>query len=372
VSASQHLALNSQETTPGQSHSVLLETLRQLRRVPTPRGMPSREIVRRAIEFDNPPRIPYYFLYHPSATDMIVIGPLDMASSGGGSTSARRGLGDTYIDRWGVTWETTGRYWDHAVGHPLADLRNLASYQPPDLLAGLRFVQWAAPLLRWTGKYIIGYNPVLMYETMRALMGFEGLMTAPYEQPEGLRRLLQLLTDKTLEAIRFYGRLGVVHGFETSEDWGLQTSLQMSMDTFRQFYRPCYQQIIDACHAQGMHFFWHNCGYIVDMFPDMIAMGVDVLQLDQPRLMGHQTLIDHLGGKVCLWNTVDIQWATSGGVSDEDIRHEVGEMARVYDVRRHRGGFMAKHYPQPWDIGLSTDRQRLIYDAFMNSGCREL
>ena len=120
---------------------------------------------------------------------------------------------------------------------------------------------------------------------------------------------------------------------------------------------------------RGMYFVWHNCGYIVDLFPDMVEMGVEVVQLDQPRLMGHQALIDHLGGKVCMWNTVDIQWFTSGDVTDDDIREEVAEMIRVYDVEGHGGGYIAKHYPQPWDINLRVAYQKLIHDAFMANGC---
>ena len=87
-------------------------------------------------------------------------------------------------------------------------------------------------------------------------------------------------------------------------------------------------------------------------------------------LVGHQTLIDNLGGKVCMWNTVDIQWATSGKITGEDIRNEVAEMVRIYDIKAHRGGYIAKHYPQPWDINLPVDRQELIHDAFMANGCR--
>jgi uroporphyrinogen-III decarboxylase len=165
-----------------------------------------------------------------------------------------------------------------------------------------------------------------------------------------------------------YHSIGGVHGFCSVEDWGLQSSLQMKIDTFREFYKPYYKRIIDTCHQLGMHYFWHNCGYIVDMFPDMIELGVDVLQLDQPRLMGHQYLIDHLGGKICMWNTVDIQWSTAEGVTDDDVRNEVMAMLRTYAPEKHQGGFIAKHYPQPWDINLPVARQQLIYQAFIESG----
>jgi uroporphyrinogen decarboxylase len=155
-------------------------------------------------------------------------------------------------------------------------------------------------------------------------------------------------------------------------DWGLQTGLQMKIDTFREFYKPYYKRIIDTCHRHKMHFFWHNCGYIVDMFPDMIELGVDVLQLDQPRLMGHQKLHDLLGGKISMWNTVDIQWSTADGVTDEQIRDEVDTMIQIYDPTGHVGGFIPKHYPSPWDINLPPERQLLIYKAFMANKATQL
>ena len=110
----------------------------------------------------------------------------------------------------------------------------------------------------------------------------------------------------------------------------------------------------------------------MDMFPDMIEIGVDVVQLDQPRLMGHQKLIDMLAGKLCMWNTVDIQWSVLDEVTDIEIRREVAEMVRIYAVKKYHGGYIAKHYPQPWDINLSPWKQRLIHDAFMENGCRGL
>ena len=340
-----------------------LEMFRELRKVPCPRGMVSRDIVKRAIDFKDPPRIPYCFVYHPPATDIAFTGTVDQAPS-----KKKLLFRDRYVDPWGVTWEFSGRAWDHAVDHPLKDLTKLGNYRFPDFIPGIRKASGYNDLARKAGKYLLGLNPILMYETLRSLMGFEDLMMAPYTQPDGLRNLLERLTEETIDAIGAFASLGV-DGFLTLEDWGLQTSLQMKISTFREFYKPCYQRIVTACHQQGMHFFWHNCGQIMDLLPDMVEMGVDVVQLDQPRLMGHENLIRLLGGKMCMWNTVDIQWSVDGNITGQDIRAEVAEMVRIYDVRKYHGGFIAKHYSQPWDIELSVQRQRLIHRSFMENGC---
>ena len=141
----------------------------------------------------------------------------------------------------------------------------------------------------------------------------------------------------------------------------------MKAETFREFYRPAYDRIIQTAHDCSLHYIWHNCGQIVDMIPDMIEMGVDVLQLDQPRMMGHDFLTEKFGGKICFWNTVDIQWSTAPERSDEEIRGEILAMISAYN--RFNGGFMARQYPQPWDIGLSSERGRLIAEIFLEHGC---
>jgi len=339
-----------------------------LAETPLPEGFSSREIVRRAIAFEGPPRVPYSFI-SPLQSDFFEAVVLDVVrqSPRRGGTGAE--FGSVYHDEWGVGWEVTKRHWDHAIDHPLRDLRKLRDHRFPDVAAPERFA-WLAPYLeraRRAGKYVVGWDPIHMYERMRGLMGFEDLMLAPYVQPEGLAELLDRLADLSIATIERFAALGGVDGFMTWQDFGLQTTLQIKPDTFREFYKPRFARVVEAAHARGMHFIWHNCGQILDMMEDMIEIGVDVVQLDQPRLMGHGRLAEAFGGRICFWNTLDIQWATSGGVSEAQIRSEIAE--RMAAFNRFDGGIIARHYPQPGDIALSLECQRVSYEAFLANGC---
>jgi len=335
--------------------------------VPTPAGMDSREIVRRAIELECPPRLPYSFVV-PLETDFFETVALQHLREPVGSGRTKGEIGDLYYDEWGVGQEITKHSWDHVVDHPLCDLHVLADYRFPDVTDVERF-GWMRPYLqqaREAGKYVVAADPVMMYERMRTLMGFEELMLAPYTQPRGLDALLDRLTDLTVGAIERWAAAGPVDGFMTWEDFGLQTALPMKVETFRAFYKPRYARIVEAAHRNGMHYIWHNCGQIVEMLPDMIDIGVDVVQLDQPRLMGHRRLAAEFGGRICFWNTVDIQWSTGPAVSGSDIHTEVRDMTQAFSSL---GGLMARQYPQPEDIQLSRDLQTEIYRAFLDNGC---
>lgn len=339
-----------------------------LQPTPAPRGMTSREIVRRAIEFDDPPRIPYSFI-SPLESDFFETAILGAIPGAPGAKKPPTDEDGLYRDEWGVGHKVTGRAWDHACEHPLEDLRKLKDYRFPDVAAPDRFDAMRPYVEKAgrAGKYVVGFDPVLMFERMRALVGFEELMVAPYTQPDGLEALLDLLADISVAAVEQWARIGGVHGYMTWEDWGLQTSMQMNPETFRRLYKPRYARIAEAAHRAGMHYIWHNCGWIFEMIPDMIEIGVDVVQLDQPRLMGHRKLADAFGGKICFWNTLDIQWTAQEDLAESDIDAEAAEMAQTYGA--FGGGLIARHYPQPRDIGMSSERLATIYDAFMRNGC---
>jgi uroporphyrinogen decarboxylase len=344
-------------------NSALKSLYGSLKKIPTPKDISSREIVRKAIEFQKPPRIPYCLFFYPTRGDIFDIGFI-VQNLKPNKPKTKDGF---YFDEWGVKWQVTGRFWDKAVEHPLADLSVLPDYHFPQIIPRgmITLFKTFARLARRRGKYIVAPNLINLFERMRSLMGFEELMVAPYKQPDQLEQLLDLLTHMTIEIIEDYGDLRLFDAFMTWEDWGLQTSLQMKIDTFQQFYKPRYKQIIEATHSKNMHFIWHCCGYILDLIPEMIDLGVDVVQIDQPRLMGHQVLINTLGRKMCMWNCVDIQWSNRPEITEKEIYDEIKEMIQIYDIDKYSGGFIFRNYPDPEDISISRDRQVFINRTFL-------
>ncbi len=333
--------------------------------VPTPPGFSSREIARRAIEFDNPPRIPYSFI-DPVQSDFLelaVMTPMELDIS-------QVPRGEMVFDAWGCGRRSSGTLWGHAEVHPLADLSSLEGYRFPEILSAEQrlSVEAVAAAGAGAGKYVVAADLIGGIERLRMLVGFDNLLLALYTDRERVEALLDRLTDATLDLVDVYRRMGGIDGFMTWEDWGLQTSLQIRPQQWREIFKPRYRRIVEAAHRAGMHYMFHCCGWILEIIPDLVEIGMDVLQLDQPRLMGMERLADDFGGKICFWNTVDIQWSTGAEASEEDARAEARRLVDIFG--RFNGGLIARQYPQPHDIGMSHEMHRAIYEGFMDAGCR--
>lgn len=123
-------------------------------------------------------------------------------------------------------------------------------------------------------------------------------------------------------------------------DFGTQNGPFMSLDSFREFYKPYYKKINDWVHANTeWKTFYHTCGSIVTYLQDFYEMGVDILnpvQLSAHGMDG-KMLKEQWGDKVTFWGGgVDTQKTLPFGTPDEVYR-EVSERLRLFNKG---GGFV--------------------------------
>ena len=69
-------------------------------------------------------------------------------------------------------------------------------------------------------------------------------------------------------------------------DYGTQRGLLMSVPMFRTFITPYLKRMIDVCHAGGLKFMAHSCGAIRPVIPELIGLGVDILDPIQVAAAG--------------------------------------------------------------------------------------
>ena len=187
------------------------------------------------------------------------------------------------------------------------------------------------------------------------------LLSNIYLESEKLKMLIDLLVDMNLKAIGHYKKFGA-DGYMFYDDWGLQDKLMIDPEKWREFWKPAYAKIYKAAHDAGMLTFLHSCGYIVEILDDLIAAGLDVIQMDQQQNMGLDLLGERFKGKITFWCPVDIQDVMCRGALEE-IRAYAHEMFKKLSTPA--GGFIAGYYSDPVGAGHSPEAIKAMCEEFV-------
>jgi uroporphyrinogen decarboxylase len=307
----------------------------------------SRERVTRAIEITGPDRLPIfhtylhgaYLRYGKELLQLLERFPGDFAETG----YAERGefgptIGEEWADGWGAIWV---RQSDEHKGlityHPLADWAALDTYKFPDPLV---IGDWSKvpETLAQQGhaKYVLVDGDTL-FQRMFYLRGYEALMMDLAEHRPEAAYLRDRIVDFVLRKIEKWLEYDI-DGVQFRDDWGTQLALMISPTQWREFFKPSYKRLFDAVHAGGKHVWFHSDGYILSIIPDLLELGVDVIN-PQADCIGVELLGERFGGKVCFLGDIDRQHVLPYGTQSEVTAHVERTVKALGDFR---GGYIAR------------------------------
>ena len=268
-------------------------------------------------------------------------------------------------DEWGCIWRKLdpGLLAGYAEFHPLGDWDAVASYRWPDPLSYWRFdtpqieamVKWA----RERGKFLL-VGDLMPFEHARALRGTEALFMDIAAEPERVVPLMDKLVDYAIGTVEAFARYEP-DGFRFVDDWGTQSQLMIRPELWRELFKPRYREVIEAIHGLGAKVYWHSDGYTMDVIPDLIELGVDLLHV-QAALMDYSRLAELTRGRVCLLAEPDRQWLLPRGTG-EQVEEEVRKIVETFASLE--GGLIAHGSIEP-DVPLSN--VEAMYRAFERCG----
>lgn len=330
--------------------------------------MTSREIVKRAIHFENPPRIPYNYDSNRTPENGEQYGDdfiwcfLDPSPDG-----VKQDADGNRIDEWGNVWKSMGETFGEPIRFAYEGLETYAEKPLPDFQNPLRY-QTMRQIAEQNHdeKYLMGMLPHGLFQVMIELFGFEDFMLQIAGNTEEFQAFAAKMCDDCIAVIRKMAECGM-DGIILIEDMGLQDRMIISPQMWKEIYAPLYTKMFAAAHECGLDVISHTCGHIVDILDPYIECGLDVIQLDQQDNMGLETLSERFRGKVCFFCPLDIQ--TTIQFNREEIFDRCDRMVRLLSTEK--GGFMAKTYPQPNAIHITSEYMRNLADGFaMASLCR--
>ena len=125
----------------------------------------------------------------------------------------------------------------------------------------------------------------------------------PFPRPQVHRFLRE---DYTRAAEASGGRIDL---YLLISDLGSQPGPLISLAMFRQFVAPYLKEMVDCIHGLGGKVLYHSCGAIRPLIPELIALGVDVLDPIQPvgPEMAPERLKADFGDRLCFHGGIDMQ-----------------------------------------------------------------
>lgn len=237
-------------------------------------------------------------------------------------------------DRWGVTWAggiAATSEWDaeiqgYPVNHPLQDLSELDTYPFPDpnepgIMDGLMDGVDREQVL------ITGEICFPVQDRGHLLMGLDNFCMAAVDQPDRVRALLRRIADYQIGIVRRYLDMGadIIRGLD---DYGGQQALLLGPRLWRRLIKPELARIVKAAKTGGAFFWLHSCGHVMEIIPDLIEIGVDVLDPVQVRANDQAEAKRLYGDKICFMGGIDTQHLLSLG-TPEEIAAEVRERIRL-------------------------------------------
>ncbi|MFN2117703.1 MAG: uroporphyrinogen decarboxylase family protein [Candidatus Promineifilaceae bacterium] len=238
---------------------------------------------------------------------------------------------DTYVDEWGIGWHSVayttpygnGRYTEFNY-HPLADDHAIERYQAPDPNRPelYREAEWV--LREFKDEYwIVGVTVTTIFETAWALRGYERLLTDLIINPDLAEAILDIPYRYHLTAAKKLTQMGV-DMIWTGDDIGAQNAMLISPKMWRKFLKPRMANFISELKAINpqVKVAYHSDGLIYPIIPDLIEIGLDVLNPIQPASMDPVRLKQEYGDRLCFWGSIDEQHTLPFG-SAADVEAEV-------------------------------------------------
>ncbi|MBC7188960.1 hypothetical protein H5U35_01930 [Candidatus Aerophobetes bacterium] len=282
---------------------------------------------------------------------------------------------NSYVDEWGIRWKkpSSSLYFD-PVGHPLKDatIDDLQRYTWPDpsdegRVEGLR--EKAKFLFEKTDYALVAdMHGVGIFETSWMLRGFEKFLEDLIINEDFALLLLEKVTEikiglysKFLEAVGRY-----VQVVMTSDDLGTEKGPLISPQLYRKMIKPFHKKLFDSIKKRtDAYLFFHSCGSVYNFIPDLIEIGVDILNPVQvaAKDMDTEKLKKEFGDKISFWGGIDTQRVLPYGRPD-DVEEEVKR--RIKDMGKD-GGYVlcAVHNIQ---AGVKPENIVRMYEAAKRYG----
>lgn len=248
---------------------------------------------------------------------------------------------DAYVDGWGCLWERRpGALYYEVVDSPIrtTTVDDLDRYPWPELAHPSRFegLREKAKAIQDAGYAVVALSGVTPFEQSYMLRGVEQWMLDLAGDPDFALALLRKITDlMKASVIKLLEEAGdSIDVLVTGDDLGSQTSTLISPKMYRRLIKPFHVELMGEIKKRTRaKIFYHSDGNIYSLLPDLIEIGVDLLnpvQVNAGTMGDTARLKREFGERLSFCGAIDTGWVLPSGTPDDvraEVRHRIKDLA---------------------------------------------
>ena len=264
------------------------------------------------------------------------------------------------VDEWGIGWirTPTSYHFEH-IQHPLqkaTTVEEVLDYPFPDVDAEYRYegLETRVNQLKEEGFAVSASAMAVggsVFWPPYKLRSMEQLLIDFMINPDIANAMLDAVTERMSGMARRFAEASV-DILRLADDLGTQLAPIVSLDVFRKYIKPRLAKIIESAKSvkPDILVFFHSDGHIQEFIPDLIEIGLDVLNPVQPECMDPVEIKRKHGNHLAFWGTIGTQTTLPFGTVEE-VRQVVKE--RIETVGKGGGLLIAPTHlvePEvPWE-----------------------
>lgn len=249
------------------------------------------------------------------------------------------------VDEWGIAYLPGSLYHFERMIHPLRDIERveeIENYPFPYFCSDLIFSEYREKVKRFKEK---GYAVVGPGHSVG------GTIFWPAYKLRGMENLLidlacdseigRVLLDEVAEIISSLCKKVASCGVDIiwmGDNFGTQRDLMMSLTMWRRWFKPRLAKVIEDVRTVNPDVLvaFHSDGNISKIIPELIEIGIDILNPIQPEVLNPTFIKNIYGYRTALWGGIGTQTTMPFG-SPKEVRQIVKEF--IQNLGKE-GGFL--------------------------------
>ncbi len=243
---------------------------------------------------------------------------------------------DIWEDQFGVRWN---RSIDRDIGNVCNTAitpETLESHGFPDPADPARFADYPQRIAALPEAFQVADLGFSLFERAWTLAGMENFLMAMVDDTGFAHALLDRILDFNLRIIDRACALSI-DAMMFGDDWGSQRGLVMGPALWREYIGPRVRAMYARVKSRGKRVFIHSCGKVDELFPDLIAAGLDCFNPFQPEVIDVVEAKRRHGADLSFYGGISTQ-KTLPYATVSEVREEV---KRLLETVGKNGGYIA-------------------------------